>query len=146
MDVAGAASLALTVSAAGHDDGTVTVARDDNQTCGQSPRVGVELCKWNTIVGTLTVGGQPAAGYGLDLVDMSVNPPVVVDTDTSTAAGVFSLEDLSSNDGAGQNYRINLSNTGGTFISTTGDFLVDTCGATSVFTYTSGVWTDDGVW
>jgi hypothetical protein len=108
--------------------------------------VGVELCKVNTIVGTVQLGGQWAEGYRLDAVDMSVNPPAVVGSDTTTAAGVFSLEGLSSNNQNGKLHRVNLYNTSGSFVSTTGDFNVDTCGITSVFTSTNGAWTTDGTW
>jgi hypothetical protein len=149
FDVAGAADLEVVASAPGHDDETVNVAGQGtglNPDCYAEPEAELWLCKWNTVVGTVWIGGEPAAGYMLDLVDMNVDPVEVVDSDTTTANGVFSLEDLSSNDQAGQNYRINLYNTGGTYISTTGDFTVDTCGATSVFTYTDGAWDDDGTW
>jgi len=144
IQVAGAPTIVATAAAPGHDPATCgdSIKTDGAGVCYDEYAALCELCKYNTVVGTLTIGDHPAAGYMLDLIDMSVNPPAVVDTDTSTAGGVFSLENLSK---AHKIYRINLSNTGGTFISTTGDFDVDTCGATSVFTYTDGVW-DDSLW
>jgi hypothetical protein len=154
FDVAGAADLDITATAAGHDDwsavGVEVNGKDfmteENGDCYATPDFGLQMCKWNTVVGTVWIGGQPAEGYVLDLVDMNVNPPVVVDTDTTTFDGVFSLDDLSSDNATGEVYRINMTNPSGTFISTTGDFNVTTCGATSVFTYSNGVWTDDGLW
>ncbi len=145
FNIAGAGTIVGTASAPGHDFLACVDPAETN--CLTNPAImRCGLCKWNTVVGTVTIGGQLAAGYKLDLIDMGVNPPAVVDTDTTTAAGVFSLENLSSDGKVGRDYRINLSNTGGTFISTTGDFTVDDCGETSVFTYTNGLWTDDGTW
>ena len=139
MDVAGAASLAVTASAPGHDDGTATVLFAYNDDCYAEPSVGVELCKWNTIVGTVFIGGQPAAGYKLKAINMSDPGMPVVDEDVTTTAGVFSLENLSVADGP--TYSLHLYNTYNTLISTTGNFTVTGhCGATGVFTYTNGSW------
>jgi hypothetical protein len=153
FDVAGAADIDLTVSADGHDTLVIDDAvlgkdnmQQDNGDCYATPDAGATLCKWNNIVGTIKIGGQAAVGYKVEAVDMSVNPPAVIDDDTTTAAGVFSLEGLSSDNQNGQLHRVNLYNTSGSFVSTTGNFNVDTCGATSVFTYTNGAWTTDGTW
>ncbi|RLF31905.1 MAG: hypothetical protein DRN07_06195 [Thermoplasmata archaeon] len=98
------------------------------------------LCKWNTIVGTVTIGGQPAAGYKLEAVRKDTLE--VVDTDVTTAAGVFALENFSEDVGG---YKINLYSPSDTLISTKDDIDVSGhCGATGVLTYTDGVWTLTG--
>jgi hypothetical protein len=141
FDVAAGDTITATASATGFDPGDCedVVGDDGEDICYDNYTVTCKLCQWNTVVGTVKIGGEAAAGYRLDLVDMSVDPVEVVNTDTTTAAGVFSLEDLSKKAGK---YRINLYNTGGTFISTTGDFTVDTCGETAQMCYDSGQWTN----
>jgi hypothetical protein len=100
MDVAGAGEIDLTVSAAGHDTKTVLSAVDGpdaggddaNGDCYATPEVGVQLCKWNTVVGTIEIGGMPAEGYTLKAIQMS-NPDLpVVDEDVTTMFGVRSGE------------------------------------------------------
>jgi len=151
MKVAGATTvLTGTATAPGHDPSTITQVGYDQTTyndhCGDTELlefVGLTdgLCKWNTIVGTVKIGGQPAEGYYLEAVDMSVNPPNPVDKDFTTATGVFALQNFSD---AAETYRINLYNDdpglGGTFISTTGNFDVSHCGGTAVISYTNGTW------
>jgi hypothetical protein len=150
FDVAGAGDVDLEVTAAGHDplefDGQPEVphhgGESENEDCRDTLYAGVELCKYNTVVGTVWIGLLPAEGYTLELVDMSVDPPAVVDTDVTTILGVYSLEGLSAAHGT---YRINLYNAGGTFISTTGDFDVDAnCGDTGMISYYSGNWGGSG--
>jgi hypothetical protein len=143
FNVAGGADLDVTVTAAGHDDGIGNVARDPgNLDCYATPTVTVTLCKWNTIVGTVSIGGQWAEGYYVEALDMSVNPPDPVDENFTTSVGVFALQNFSN---AAATYRINLYNDdpglGGALISSTGDFDVSHCGGTAVITYTSGIWT-----
>jgi len=102
----------------------------------ETTAVTLELCMWNTIVGTLTVGGNDAAGYRVDAVRRS--DWVVVDSDVSTAAGVFSVDNLSKADAA---YDLRLYNPSDTLISTSANVTVtDWCGATGVVTYTDGTW------
>ncbi len=141
FDVAGAGAITVTVTAAGHDDGTATVAWDANKNCDKTPSVGITLCKYNTIVGTVKLGGQPAVGYYVEAVDMSVDPPNPVDHNFTTAGGVFSLNNFSN---AATTYRINLYNDdpdlGGAFVSTTNNFDVIRCGGTAVITNTNGSW------
>ncbi len=152
IDVAGAADLDLEVSAAGHDTYVFGAPNEvegkdggteENRDCYRGGTVstldaGVQLCKWNTIVGTATIGGHAAVGYVAKAVDMSVNPPAVVDSNTTTAGGVFSLQKFSA---AHDTYRIQLWSPSDTLISTTGTFNVGThCGDTGVITYTSGTW------
>jgi len=101
------------------------------------PWMTCELCTWNSIVGTLTVGTQPAAGYRVDAV--RTDTWVVVDSDTSTATGVFSVDNLSKLlPGA---YDLRLYNPSGTLVSTRPGVAITTCGATGVITYTDGTWT-----
>ena len=138
--MAGGYDLHVSAEAPGHDpDENCSVPQlDGGEVCQETYEVTCHLCKWNTVVGTVNIGGKAAEGYTVELVDMSVDPPSVEDSDTTTADGVFSLEGLSE---AHETYRINLYNTSGTFISTTGDFDVSgKCGATGVFTYTDGSW------
>jgi len=140
FNVAGGKQVVVTASAAGHDPATCTVTGVDGvDVCLDTYTATCALCKWNTIVGTVQIGDPlvAAEGYRLDLVDMSVSPPVVVHSDTTTAAGVFSLEKLSKATGT---YRVNLYNTTGIFIGTTGNFTVTTCGATRTLYYKNGVW------
>ena len=154
MKVAGATTvLTATATAPGHDPATITKpgypdGTDYNDRCGDTEYLNFVndngLCKWNTIVGTVKIGGLPAVGYYLEAVDMKANPPTVVDHDFTTAGGVFSLNNFSNAVGT---YRINLYNDdpalGGAFVSTTNDFDVSHCGGTAVITYTNGSW--DGV-
>lgn len=147
MKVAGATTvLTATATAPGHDPFTITeLGYPDlttyNDHCGDTESLDFVppngLCKWNTIVGTVKIGGQWAEGYRLDAVDMSVNPPAVVDSDTTTALGVFSLENFSD---VNTTYRINLYSPSDNFVSTTNNFDVNRCGGTAVITYTSGTW------
>jgi hypothetical protein len=153
LDVAGAADLDIAVTAAGHDPillgGTsevlgLTSEDEENGNCyktyltGTPPlQHGLNMCKWNTVVGTVFIGGLPAAGYTLEAYDMSDATMPMVDSDVTTADGVFSLENFSEL----YTYRINLLSPSGTFISTTGDFGFDThCGDTGVISYTNGAW------
>ncbi len=141
MDVAGAASLAVTASALGHDDGTATVALADNNDCYAEPTVGVELCKYNTVVGTVTIGTQPAAGYTLKAINMSDPLLPEVDSDVTTAAGVYALENLSQGDGP--LYRIQLWSPSDIYIGFTDITTAGQCGATGLLTYTNGFGTVD---
>jgi len=147
MNVPGAADIKLIVSAAGHDTETVTSAvlgkasTDlENGTCKKGGTystldAGVKLCKWNTIVGTVTIGTSPAAGYTVKALRMS--DLVWVDTNVTTAAGVFSVENISKGSG-GPTYRLYLYNTSGTLIATTADITVTGCGATLTRNYADG--------
>jgi len=147
FNVAGAGDIDLEVTAVGHDplefgdDGYEVpehgTAPLENPDCRDEPEVGVQLCKYNTIVGTVEIGGWPAEWYILEAVDMSVNPPEVVDWGWTTHMGVFSLENFSN---AAATYRINLYSPLETYLGTTGDFDVSQCGGTAVISYTSGVW------
>jgi len=105
------------------------------------------LCKWNTIVGRATIGDQNAVGYVAKAVDMSVNPPAEVDSDPTTAGGVFSLQNFSA---AHATYRIQLWSPSGTLVSTTPTFNVGTptlhCGQTGVISYTNGAWDGPENW
>jgi len=140
FDVAGAAEIEVTASADGHDDATVTVPFADNDDCYAKPEAEVRLCKHNTIVGTIKIGGQWAVGYKLKAINMSDPDLPEVDSDVTTALGVFSLEGFSLADGP--NYRIQLFNSSGGYVSSK-DFTLpaNTCGATGVLTYTNGIWT-----
>ena len=102
------------------------------------------LCKWNTIVGTVEIGGQQAEGYTLKAIQMS-NPDLpIVDEDVTTAAGVFSLENLSlASDGP--DYRVQLWSPSDTYIDFL-DFTVTTCGSTGVLSYTNGTWDGPENW
>jgi hypothetical protein len=145
FDVAGAADLEVVASAPGHDDGTVNLTRDpDNVDCYDSPEAGVQLCKWNTVVGTVFIGGEPAEGYTLKAIQMS-NPDLPeVDSDVTTANGVFSLENLSLGTG-GPDYRVQLWSPSETYIDFL-DFSVPDCGQTGVLSYTNGVWDGPENW
>jgi hypothetical protein len=150
FDVAGAAELEVVASAPGHDDGTAAVdgpdagGNDENDDCYALPDVGVNLCKWNTVVGTVKIGGEPAAGYTLKAIQMS-NPDLPeVDSDVTTANGVFSLENLSLGTD-GPDYRVQLWSPSETYLDFV-DFSVDDCGETAVLSYTNGTWDGPDLW
>ena len=166
IEVAGATSTTVTcpdcglvgtASAPGHDtmtgvpilqlsDGSWPGKEGENcySTAYMNFTDGNGLCKWNTVVGRATIGGQNAVGYVAKAVDMSVNPPAEVDSDTTTAGGVFSLQNFSA---AHDTYRIQLWSPSNTLISTTDTFNVGThCGSTAVISYTDGVWDGPENW
>jgi len=152
FDVAGAAEIDLTVSADGHDTKVVASAVDgpdsggdnENLNCHATPNAGVQLCKHNTIVGTIKIGGQPAVGYTVKALRMK--DLVWADEDVTTAGGVFSLENISK--GLGPTYRLYLYNTSGGLVSSTGDIDVSNpavtptgCGETIKRCFDNGTWT-----
>ena len=148
INVAGAATLVGTASAFGHDTktgvGIVANTARDNSDCYEDAVMNFTgttdgLCKWNTIVGTVTIGNQAAAGYTLKAIQMS-NPLLpVVDTDVTTAAGVYALENLSLGS-LGPDYRIQLWSPSNTYIGFTDITVAGRCGGTGVLTYANGVW------
>jgi len=146
FDVAGGYKLEVTASADGHDDAVCTTVTgvDAVDVCLNEPVAGCELCKWATAVGTIEINDEPAAGYTVKALNMTTLD--WADTDVTTAAGVFSVENLSIAASKTLGYRLYLYNTSDTLISTTGSFVLDAddCGATGVFTYTDGAW--DSPW
>jgi hypothetical protein len=144
FDVAGADILEVTASADGHDDADCVVRRNAGVgICYDSWTAGCELCKWATAVGTIQIAGELAAGYTVKLLNMTTLE--WADTDVTTAAGVFSVENLSVADGP--IYRLYLYNTSGTLISTTGDITLASpanCGDTLALCYVNGAWIDCG--
>jgi len=141
FDVAGAASLKVSATAPGHDPNTnctPVTGVDGVAICYDTYTAACRLCKWNTIVGTVTIGSQLAAGYTLQAYDMSVAGMPMVDSDVTTAAGVYSLENFSEK---AATYRIYLLSPSGTTIGMK-DVNVDThCGETATLLYNNGTWT-----
>jgi len=126
-----------TASAPGHDFVSCTLdPGDPNLDCGDTPSMKCGLCKWNTIVGTITIGEQLAAGYTLKAINMSDPLMPEVDSDVTTAAGVYSLENFS--DDLGPLYRIQLWSPSNTYIGMKDITVLDHCGDTGVLTYTNG--------
>ena|GEM_PF-3097124 len=147
--VAGGQSGTATATKDGYDPKTcaVVVGQGDG-VCDDAPTLACELCQWNTIVGSVTIGGQAAAGYRVDAVRSDTW--AVVDTDTTTAGGVFALDNFSTavyTGAAGVNYpyHIRLYNPNNTLISTKTGITIPRCGDTGVVTYTNGTW-EDATW
>jgi len=146
VPVAGGQTITGTATLYGYDDATDLYTTTATTVCSLSPSLTFTLCQWNTIVGTATIGGQKAAGYRVDAV--RTDTWAVVDTDTTTANGVFMLHNFSTavytpsvTSPTTYPYDIRLYNTSESLISTKTGITITTCGATGVITYTDGTWT-----
>jgi len=146
VKVAAGQNITGTATKDGYDDAICTWGGNDVGTAiclDTTYSLTCELCTWNSVVGTVTIGGQKAAGYRVDAVRSDTW--AVVDTDTTTADGVFALDNFSDavEDGSGgvtYPYHIRLYNPNNTLISTKTNITVTLCGATGVVTYTDGTW------
>jgi len=141
VPVAGGQTITGTATLSGYDIATASYTDTITTTnvCQVFPSLTFTMCQWNTIVGRATIGGQDAVGYRVDAV--RTDTWAVVDTDTTTANGVFMLHNFSTADAVGHPYDIRLYNSSETLISTKTGITITTCGATGVITYTDGTWT-----
>ena len=145
VNVAGGQTITGTATLpSGYDAAAATWTYVDGAgVCLQNPFLTFTLCQWSSVVGTATIGGVAAAGYRVDAVRSDTW--AVVDTDTTTANGVFALDNFSTavrnGTGGPYNYHIRLYNPNNTLVSTKTDIVPDRCGDTGVVTYTNGTWT-----
>ncbi len=146
VPVAGGQTITGTATLFGYDDATDIYTTTATTVCSLSPSLTFTMCQWNSIVGTVTIGGSAAEGYRVDAV--RTDTWAVVDTDTTTSLGVFMLHNFSKavyEAGTGYPYDIRLYNPSDSLISTKTGITVTTCGATGVLTYTTNVW-DGPTW